>query len=76
MRRLWMLEEQGAWKREAGFDRIKIITEMHTQCLHTGFDSELLYTGLYNLRWPRNPEECKIEMRVGVERLKLEISFS
>ena len=34
MRRLRMLEEQEAWKREAGFDRIEIIAEMHAQRLH------------------------------------------
>ena len=28
MRRLRMLEEQNAWKREAGFDRIELTAEM------------------------------------------------
>ena len=31
MRRLWMLEEQKAWKREGGFDRIEAIAEMHAE---------------------------------------------
>ena len=60
MRRLRMLEEQKAWKTEAGFDRIEIIAEMRAQHLHAGFDSEPLYTGLYNLRWPHSPEEHKL----------------
>ena len=49
MRRLRMLEEQEAWKREGGFDRIEIIPEMHAQRLYAGFDSEHLYTGLYTV---------------------------
>ena len=42
------LEEQEAWKREGGFDRVEIIAEMHAHTLRldAGFDSEPLYTGL------------------------------
>ena len=39
MRRLRMLEEQKAWKRDAGFDRIEITAEVEEQCLRTGFGS-------------------------------------
>ena len=67
-----MLEEQEARKREAGFDRIEIIAKMHAQRLHTGFGSKLLFKRLYNLRWSHSPEECKLEMDVKVERLRLE----
>ena len=45
-----ILEEQEAWKREAGFDRIEITAEMDAQCLRTGFDSEPFYNKLYNPR--------------------------
>ena len=79
MRRVRMLEEQEAWKREGGFDRIDITAEMHAQTLrrlHAGYDSEPRYTGLYNPRWPHNPEEYTPEMSVEVERLRLEIIFS
>ena len=47
-----VLEEQKAWKREADFDRIEIIAE-----IHAGFDSEPLYTELYNPRRSYSPEE-------------------
>ena len=71
-----MLEEQKTWKREAGFDQIEIIAEMHAQRLHAGLDSEPLYTGMYNRRWLRTPEESKLDMDVDVERLRLEILLS
>ena len=48
MRRLRMLVEQEACKREASFDRIGIIAEMDTYRFRTGFDLEPLYTKLYN----------------------------
>ena len=64
-----MLEEQEAWKREGGFDRIEIIAEMHAQTsrrLHTGFDLEPLYTESYNPRWTHNLEEYTLEMNVEI----------
>ena len=73
---LRMLEEQKVWKREADFDRIEIISEMHAQRLHVGFDSEQLYTGRYNPRWSHTPEEHKIDRDVEIERLRLEILLS
>ena len=73
IRRLWMLEEQEVWKREAGFDRIKIIAEMDAQRFRTGFDSEPLYTKLYNPKWPHSPEEHKLDMSIEIGRLRLEI---
>ena len=76
MRRLRMLEEQKAWTREAGFDRIAITAEMDAQRFHTGLDSELFYTKLYNPRCPHTPEEHKLEMDVDVERLRMEILLS
>ena len=69
-----MLEKQAAWKREGGFDRVKIIPEMHEQTLRrlrVGFDSRSLYTGL-----PLTSEEFALEMNVEVERLRLEIIIS
>ena len=51
MRHVRMLEKQAAWKRERGFDRTEIKTEMHEHTLrglNEGFDSEPRYTGLYN----------------------------
>ena len=73
MRRLWMLEEQKAWKREAGFDRIEIAAKMDAQRFRTGLDSEPFYSKLYNLRWPHTQKEHTLEMNVEVERLRTEI---
>ena len=71
MRRLWMLEEQEAWKREAGFDRIEIIAETDAQRFRPGFDSEPFYSKLYNPRWHHTPEKHTLEMRVIVERVRM-----
>ena len=74
-----MLEEQEGGKRGGGFDIIEIMAETHAQTLrrlHAGFDSEPLYTRLYNPRWPHSPEEYTLEMDVDVKRLRLEILFS
>ena len=76
MRRLRMLEKQEAWKRETGFDRIEIIAQMDAHRLHVGFDSESLYSELYNLKWPHTPDEHMLEMRVDVERQRMEIVLS
>ena len=71
-----MLEEQKAWEREAGSDRIETIAQKRARYFHTGFDSEPLYSKLYNPRWPHTPEEHTLEMRVDVERLRMEIVLS
>ena len=77
MRRLgMMLEEQEAWKREAGFDRIQIIAQMDAQRFRAGFDSEPLYSKLYNPRWPHTPEVHTLDMRADVERLRMKIVLS
>ena len=54
MRSVRMLEESLTWVRENGFDRVEVIAEMHeeiSRSLHSGFDPEPFYTGLYNPRW-------------------------
>ena len=76
MCRLRILEEQKSWKRETGFDGIEIIAEIQAQLLPADFDSEPLYTGLYNPRWPHTPEEHKLDMDVKIEQLRLEILLS
>ena len=76
MRRLRMLEGQKAWKREAGFGRIEITAEIDARHLRAGFDLEPFYTKLYTPRWPHTPEEYTLEMRVDVERLRMEILLS
>ena len=76
MCRLWILEKQKAWKREAGFDRIAIIAEMREQHFLVGFGSVPFYSKLYNPRWPHTPEEYTLEMRVDVERLRMDVVLS
>ena len=71
-----MREEKKAWARGAGFDRIKITAEMDAQLFRTGFDSEHLYTKLYNPKWPHPPEEHKLDMHIEIKRLRLEILLS
>ena len=75
MRRLWMLEEKKAWKREVGFDRIEITAELDAQCFRSGLP-EPLYTKLCNPRLPHTPEEDTLGMRVDVERLRMAIILS
>ena len=49
---------------------------MDAQRFRTGFDSEHLYSKLYNTRWPQTPEEHTLEVRVDVKRLRMEIVHS
>ena len=67
MHRLQIREEQKAWKREAGYDRIETIAEMREQHFLADFHLEPFNTKLYNPRWPHTPEEHTLEMRVNVE---------
>ena len=74
MRRVRMLEKQIAWKKKGGFDRSEVIAEMHEQTLrrlHAGFDSEPLYTGLCDPRWPPTLEEFTLNIHIKVEKLRL-----
>ena len=74
-----MLEKQATWKKDDGFDRIKIVSEMHEHTvrrLHAGFDTEPLHTELYNSRWSPTPEEFTLDMNVKVASLRLEILLS
>ena len=68
MRRLQMLEEQKAWKQEAGFDRIDTAAEMDAQRFRTSLVSEPFYNKLFNPRWPHTPAEFTLEMKFDVER--------
>ena len=49
---------------------------MDEQRRRTGFDSQLFLTKLYSPRWPHTPAQYTLEMRVDVERLKMEILLS
>ena len=67
MRRLRRLEEQKAC--ETG-------TEMDAQRFRTSLDSEHFHAKLYRPRWPHVPEKHTPEMRVDVERLRMEVVLS
>ena len=71
-----MLEEQKAWKREAAFDHIDKAAEMYAQRFCTNRVSEPFYSKIFNPRWPHTPDDFTLEMRVDVERLRMEIVLS
>ena len=71
-----MPEEQRAWKREAGFDRTETIDKIREQHFLAGLHLKPLCTKLYGPRWPHTPEEHTLEIKVDVERLKMEIVLS
>ena len=77
MRRLLMLEEHKTWKREFGFDRIETAAEMDEKRFRTSLVSEpFFYSNMLNPRRPHTPDEFTLEMRVDVERLRMEITLS
>ena len=74
LRHLRMLEEQKAWKREAGFEYIETSAEMDARRSRTNLVSApFLYRKMFNPRRPRTPDEFTLEMRVDVEGLRMEI---
>ena len=77
MRHLQMLEEQKAWKREAGFDVIETAAEMDARRSRTNLVSEhFFYSKMFNPRCPHTHEQLALEMRVDVEGLTMEIILS
>ena len=77
MRRLLMLKEQKAWKREYGFDRIETAAEMDEKRFRTSLVSDpFFYRNTFNPRRPHIPDEFTLEMRVDIERLRMEITLS
>ena len=62
-----------AWNRESDFDRIETTAERNARYLLAGFDSEPFYTKLYNPKVPHTLEEYTLEIKVDVERLRMEI---
>ena len=72
-----MLEEKKAWTREVGFDRIETAAKMDEKRFRTSLISEpFLYRNMSNPRRPYTPDEFTLEMRVDVERLRMEIILS
>ena len=48
---------------------------MHSAFAPASFQKPF-YSKMCNPKWPHNPDELKLEMRVDVERLRMEIVFS
>ena len=68
MRRLLMLEEQKAWKREFGFDCIETADEMDEKRFRTSLVSDsFFYRNMLTPRRPHNPDGFTLEMEVDVE---------
>ena len=79
MRRLLMLEEHKTWKREFGFDRIETVAEMDINRSRTSTSpvpDPFFYSIMLNPRRPHTPDEFTLEMRVDVERRRLDITLS
>ena len=76
-RRLRMLEGQKSWKREAGFEYIDTAAEMDARRSRTNLVLQpFLYSKMFNPRCPHTHEEFALEMRVDVERLRMEMILS
>ena len=71
---LLMLEEQKAWKREFGFDRIETAAGMDEKRFRTSPVSEAFFhRNVSNPRRSETPDKFTLEMKVDVERLRMEI---
>ena len=74
-RSMRVLEKRAIWMRENGFDRIKVIVEMHDDTLrrlHAGLDLEPFNTVLYNPRQPPTSEKITLDIKIEIESLRLE----
>ena len=49
---------------------------MDAQRFRTSLDSEPLYTKLYNPRWPHNPEDYTLGMRIDIDPLRIKFVLS
>ena len=77
MRRLLMLEKHKAWKRKFGFDLIKTAAEMDEKRSRTSPVTDTFsYSNMLIPRHPHTADEFTLEMKVDVERLRMEIILS
>ena len=79
MRRLLMHEKHTTWKREFGFDRIETAAEMDEQSARTSTSSvpdPFFYRNMVIPRYTHTPDKFKLEMKVHVEGLRMEIILS
>ena len=79
MRRLLMHEKHKAWKREFGFDRIETAAEMDEKRSRTSTSPVPNPFSCRNMvipSHPHTPDEFTLEMKVDVERLRMEIILS
>ena len=80
IRRLLMLEGHKTWKREFGFDRIETAAEMDEKrskrSRTSPISDQFFYSNMINPKRPQTPDEFTLEMKVDVERLRMEINLS
>ena len=79
MRCLLMHEKHKAWKREFGFDRIEMATEMDEKRSRTSTSpvpNPFFSRNMVNPSHPHTPDEFTLEMKVDVEGLRMEIILS
>ena len=75
MRRLLMHEEHKIWKREFGFDRIDTAAEIDYKRSHTSTSpapDPYFYRKMVIPKHPHTPDEYTLEMKVDVERRRIE----
>ena len=74
MRRLLIHEKHKAWKGEFGFDRIETAAEMdekHSRTSTSSVPNPFFYRNMVIPRRPHTPNEFTLEMKVGVEGLRM-----
>ena len=79
MRRLLVHEEHKVWKREFSFDRIETAAEMDEKRSRTSTSpvpNSFFYRNMVIPRHLHTPDEFSLEMKVDVERLRMEIILS
>ena len=75
--RLLMLEESKAWKREVSFDYIDTAAKMDVRRSGANLVSaSFFYSKMFNSRYPHTHDKFSLEMRVDVERLRMDIVLS
>ena len=79
MRSLLMHERHKVWKREFGYDRIKMAAEMDEKRSRTStspVSNPFLYRNMVIPEHPHTPEKFHLQMKVDVEGLRMEIILS
>ena len=79
MRSLLMHERHKVWKREFGFDRIQMATDMdekRSRMSTSPVPNPFFYRNMVIPDHPHTPEEFSLQMKVDVEGLRMEVILS